>query len=122
MEWTVSILTSEQIVVIKTNGVADQDSSLEMAKSISKTMAEHQVTRCLIDHSDLSSVSGSSIEIYYRPQKLRDIGVPSSIKIAEVVLPVHREHFAFLKSLYLQAGFSFQIFDDQESAIQWLTE
>jgi hypothetical protein len=122
MEWTISLLENEQIVVIKTRGVADKDSSLEMAKSISKTMAQYEVSRCLIDHSDIESVSGTSVEIYYRPQKLSGIGVPSDIRIAEVVLPDHREHFSFLRSVCLQYGFSFRIFDDQDSAIQWLTQ
>jgi hypothetical protein len=122
MEWTVSLLEDEQIVVFTTQGVADQESSLEMARSISKTMAEHKVTRCLIDHSAISSVSGASVEIYYRPQKLEKIGIPSDVRIAQVVLPEHRDHFAFLKSVCLQFGFSFQIFNEQEPAIQWLRE
>ncbi|MEJ2551147.1 MAG: hypothetical protein P8Z34_10725 [Anaerolineales bacterium] len=120
MEWTISFLPDQQIVVIRTSGVADEKSSLEMVKSISKTMAEYNASRCLVDHSAIDSVSGSSVEIYYRPQKLNKIGIPSKIKIAEVVLPAHREHFSFLNAVCLNYGFSFRIFDDQEAAIQWL--
>ncbi len=121
MEWKVSFLSDQQIVVIETSGVADEKSSLEMAKSISKTMAQYETKRCLVDHSAITSVSGSSAEIYYRPQKLSKIGIPSKIKIAEVVLPAHREHFGFLNSVCLYFGFSFRVFDDREAAIQWLT-
>ena len=122
MEWTVSFLPDQQIVVIQTRGVADETSSLEMAKSLSKTMAQHKAMRCLIDHSAISSVSGGTVGVYYRPRRLSQIGVPSKIKIAEVVLPAHREHFGFLETVCQNYGFSFRIFNDRESAIQWLTK
>lgn len=122
MEWTVSFLSNQQIVVIQTHGVADQTSTLEMVKSIPKTMAQYKSTRLLIDHSAISSVSGSIVDIYNRPQELREIGVPSSVKIAEVVLHDHKKHFAFLETVCRNRGFDFLIFDDRKSAIQWLTK
>jgi hypothetical protein len=121
MEWTISFLPDQQMVVIQTQGVADETSSLEMARSIAKTMAQHKAARCLIDHSALSSVLGSVIEIYDRPQELTEIGVPARIKIAEVVLPDQQEHFGFLETVCRNRGFYFCIFDNRQSAIQWLT-
>jgi hypothetical protein len=120
MEWTISFLSDQQIVIIQTHGVADEASSLEMVKSVSKTMSQYKTMRCLIDHSALSAVSGSTIKIYYRPQELSEMGVPSGIKIAEVVLPAHKEHFGFLETVCRNRGFYFGMFDDRESAIQWL--
>jgi hypothetical protein len=122
MEWTISFLSDQQIVIIQTHGVADETSSLEMARNISKTMAEYKVMRCLIDHSAIKSVSGNVSKIYYRPQELREIGIPFKVKIAEVVLPAHTEHFDFLETVCRNRGFDFRIFSDQESAIQWLTK
>jgi len=120
MEWKVSFLSETQIVVIKTSGVADEASSLEMAKSIAKTMMQYKATRCLIDHSALISVSGGSTEIYYRPQGISKTGISSEIKIAEVVLPAHKEHFGFLEYVCRNNGFDFRVFDSREPAIQWL--
>jgi len=122
MEWTTSFLPDEQIVVIQTSGVADGTGSLEMAKGLAKTMIQHQATRCLIDHSGISSVSSDPVEMLYRPRKVMAMGVPSEIKIAAVVLPAHREHFHFLEALYQNLGFLFRTFGDRASAIQWLTE
>jgi hypothetical protein len=123
VEWTISFLPDKKIVVIQTYGVADETSSIEMAKNISKTMAIHLASRCLIDHSAISSVSGNTIEIYYRPNKLINLGIPFiKIKIAEVVLPAHKEHFGFLETVFRNRGFDFRMFDDRESAIHWLTE
>ena len=122
MEWTTSFLPDQRIVVIQTRGAADDASSLEMAKSLAKTMAQYKATRCLVDHSAISSVSSSPVEMLYRPRKLVGIGTPSEIKIAEVVPPAHKEHFGSLETVCQRFGFMFRTFDDQESAIQWLTE
>ena len=122
MEWTISFLPNKKIVVIQTHGVADETSSIEMAKNISKAMARYLTTRCLIDHSAISSVSGRTVEIYYRPNGLIKIGVPFKIKIAEVVLPAHKEHFSFLETVFRNRGFDFHVFYDREAAIEWLTK
>jgi|WetSurMetagenome_2_1015567.scaffolds.fasta_scaffold191995_1 hypothetical protein len=122
MEWTASFLSDQQIVVIQTHGVADEKSSLQMAKSIQTTMMQYKTKRCLIDHTAIDSFSGSSVDIYYRPQGLSGTGVPSDVKIAEVVRPAHREHFRFLETVCRNRGLDFRIFDDRESAIQWLTK
>jgi hypothetical protein len=121
MEWIISFLPEQQIVTIQTRGVADETSSLEMAKNILKTMQAHNARLCLIDHSALSAVSGKVVKIYNRPQELRGVGVPSNIKIAEVVLPAHEEHFGFLETVCRNKGFDFRIFNERESAMHWLT-
>lgn len=122
MEWTISFLPDHQVVVIQTQGVADEASSIEMAKNISKIMIEHKSTRCLIDHSAIHSVSGSVVNIYNRPQELRKVGISATVKIAEVVLPAHKTHFGFLETVCRNNGFDFCIFNEQGPAIQWLTK
>jgi len=120
MEWSTTFLPDDKIVLIETSGIADEASSVEMAKIIFKSMARHLSLRCLIDHSAISSVSGSAVEIYDRPKRLVKLGLPFEIRIAEVVLPEHREHFRFLETVFRNRGFAFYIFDDRESARQWL--
>jgi hypothetical protein len=120
MECTISFLKDQRIVVIETSGVADGPGSFEMAKSISKAMATHMATRCLIDHTAITSISGSMSDVYYRPQRVFKFSIPFKIKIAEVVLPAHKQHFDFLETVFRNRGFDFSVFDDRESAIQWL--
>ena len=122
MEWKNTFLSDEQVVVIKTYGIADEASSLEMAQSISKTMMQYNATRCLIDHSALTAVSGSSEGIYYRPQGISNTGISSKVKIAEVVNPAHKEHFGFLEYVCRTNGFDFRIFESREPAMKWLTQ
>jgi hypothetical protein len=120
MEWKNSFLADDQVVVIETSGDADGKSSMEMAKSISQTMIQYKATRCLIDHSALTSVSGDSADIYYRPQGISRTGIPSGVKIAEVVKEEHKEHFGFLEFVCRNNGFAFKVFESREPAIEWL--
>jgi hypothetical protein len=120
MEWTISFQSEQQIVVFQTHGVADMKSSFAMAKSIAETMAQYNSLRCLIDHSGVQSVSGTPVDIYYRPQEVRKFGVPQQVKIAEVILPAHKKHFGFLETVFRNRNIQFSVFENKESAICWL--
>jgi hypothetical protein len=120
MEWKTSFLKEQRIVVFETSGVADGAGSFEMAKSISGTMAVHLATRCLIDHTGISSISASISDAYYRPQRVFKFNIPVRIKIAEVVLPAHKRHFDFLETVFRNRGFDFRVFSEREPAIKWL--
>lgn len=86
MEYEIRIYNEEKYVEIVTSGVADKDGSLSMAKTIKETMQQHRMTRALIDHRNIESVSGEIIEIYDRPKLFRIMGVVLNIKIAEDAL------------------------------------
>jgi hypothetical protein len=122
MEWTVSFLSEEQTVVFQTHGVADEESSFAMVDSIFTTMSQYRALRLLIDHREIESVTGNTFEIYLRPKVIREMGVPPNVKIAELVLPTHREHFGFMETVFQNRNIQFLIFNDRESAMKWLTE
>jgi hypothetical protein len=122
MEWTISFLPETQIVVYKTQGVANGKSSFKMVENIAKTMTEYKAVRCLIDHTSLRSVSSRTEDIYSRPKEIREIGIPPELKIASIVLPSQREYFWFLKTVLRNRNIQYNLFNDRESAIQWLTQ
>jgi hypothetical protein len=123
MEWTISLLSESQVLLVETKGQADESGSFQMSRVISKAMREHRVTRCLIDHSAISSFSGDAIKMYHRSKELHKSGtIPYQVKIAEVVHPNHRANFDFLETVFRNNGFDFSAFDDRESAIRWLTQ
>ena len=122
MDWTTSYLPEQRIVIIETQGIADDAGSVEMAKSILKTMQEHSALLCLIDHSAIKAVLGGTVPIYYRPRELREAGIPSNIRIAEVVHPIHKSHFSFFETVCQNFCINLRVFNDRESAIRWLTQ
>jgi len=122
MEWKTSYLPEQKIVVIETQGVADDAGSLEMAKSIMGIMMGHKARLCLIDHRAISSVEGSAAKIYFRPRILHESGTPTNLKLTEVVLPIHDAHFGFFETVCRNNGLNLRIFRDREPAIRWLTQ
>ncbi len=120
MEYEIKIYKEEKYVEVVTKGVADNDSSLSMAKTIKETMQQHRITRALIDHRNIESVSGKIIEIYDRPKLFRIIGVVLNIKIAEIIKPDHVKHFSFFETVCINQGFKISIFQEKLPALEWL--
>lgn len=120
MEWSITLNNDNGYAYIVTNGIADKDGSLTMANEIFSTLANTTIMRILVDHRNITKVTGEIIDVYNRPKELEAIGVPKSVKIAEVIKPEHREFFYFLETVCINRGFSFSIFEDEKSALEWL--
>jgi hypothetical protein len=120
MEWNIVTHQEEGYVEVTTRGLADGDGSLAMAKALSTTMRTHLITRALVDHRGVREVAGATIDIYERPRLLRLIGTILRIRIAELVKPEHREHFAFFETVCVNQGFQFAVFEDPDQARAWL--
>ena len=78
--------------------------------------------KVLIDHRNIGTVSGRTLEVYDRPVEFKEIGVITGIKIAEIVKPEHKQFFTFLETVCVNRGHMFSIFDDQKSALEWLLQ
>jgi hypothetical protein len=122
MEWEITINNEHKYVEIVTKGSADNDSSIKMAKSLSETMRKHRITKALIDHRDITNVSGSVIEVYDRPKLFKIIGVILGIKIAEIINPEHLDHFKFLETVCINQGYRFSKFYEKQKALEWLLD
>jgi hypothetical protein len=120
MEWEIRIHNEEKYAEVITKGVADKDGSLNMAKVIRETMQQHGITRVLIDHRNIESVSGEIIEIYNRPTLFRIMGVILGVKIAEIIKPDHIRHFSFFETVCINQGFRISIFQEYLPALEWL--
>jgi len=120
MEWEIDINDEHKYIEVITSGIADKDGSLNMAKAISHTMKTNRITKALIDHRNVASVTGSVTDIYNRPKLLRIIGAILRIKIAEIIKPEHLEHFKFFETVCINRGYQISIFQDKEKALSWL--
>lgn len=120
MEWTITLNEENFYAEIVTSGVADREGSLEMVKAISSALSKTQILKILIDHRNISRVSGRAVDIYNRPMEFMDVGVIQGIKVAEVVKPEHKEFFHFFETVCVNRGYLFSIFDNKKSALEWL--
>jgi hypothetical protein len=120
MEWEIKVHRELKYIEFVTKGVADSEGSLEMAKTIAETMRKKRLTKVIIDHRNIESVSGKIIDIYERPKLFRLIGVILGIKIAEIINPDHLTHFRFLETVCVNRGYVFSIFYDRVTPLEWL--
>jgi hypothetical protein len=120
MEWNIVVHDEDRYVEVITNGIADRDGSLNMAKAIMHTMRIHRITKALIDHRNVESVVGNTTDIYNRPKVFQIIGAILGIKIAEIIKPEHVGHFRFFETVCINQGYQFSIFSDKDKALAWL--
>lgn len=120
MEWNMAIHDENEYLEVITGGIADRDSSLEMVKALIAEMSARQITKVLIDHSNLDGVGGRASEIYNRPRQIKEHGAIMKIRIAEVIKPEHMEHFKFFETVCVNQGFQMSMFRDREKALAWL--
>ncbi|MBN1780074.1 hypothetical protein JW948_03040 [bacterium] len=120
MEWTIKVDKEKQVVEIVTGGLADKNGSLGMVGAIVSVSMENDIKNILIDHRNIQSVSGDTFEVYDRPKQFQETGGTYEIRIAEVIKPEHSKFFQFLETVFVNRGFSFKLFFDKNSALQWL--
>jgi hypothetical protein len=120
MELGITIHSEHKYIEFTTNGAVDNASSIDMARTIAKTMKHHRITKALIDHRNVTSITGSATDVYERPKIFRLIGIVLGIKIAEIIKPDHIDHFKFLETVCVNQGFKFMVFYDKPKALEWL--
>lgn len=122
MEWEIAVHRDEKYIEVVTRGTANKENTLKMAKDVADSMKRNRITRALIDHSGIQSVSGDVVDIYERPKILKLIGLILRIRIAEIIRPEHKEHFEFFETVMNNRGFIFSVFHDKVEALKWLLE
>jgi hypothetical protein len=120
MELEITIHAEHKFIEFVSRGVLDNESSMDMARTIAETMRHHRVTKAIIDHRNVTYVSGKVIEVYERPKLFRLLGIILGIKIAEIIKPEDLEHFKFLETVCLNSGYKFSVFYDRIKALEWL--
>lgn len=122
MEWIIEINDENKYIEVITSGIGDKDDSLKMAKALTFTMKTNRIVKALIDHRNLVSFTGDTIDIYNRPKLFKIIGVLLRIKIAEIIRPEHLDHFKFFETVCVNRGYQISVFQDKEKALSWLLE
>lgn len=104
MERTITVGDQGACAEVTTSGVADKAGSLAMVEAIAETLDEAGIKRVLVDHRNITGVSGATTEVYARLHELAALRVPRDVKVAEVVRPEHRGFFDFLEPFASIAG------------------
>jgi hypothetical protein len=120
MEWNINIFEENNFAEIVTSGIADKEGSLEMAKDIRRKLIRKNINKVLMDHRNVSEVSGLIVDVYERPIIIRILEVIRPIKIALLIKKEHEEFFEFLAIVFSNRGFKAKLFLEKANAIEWL--
>lgn len=120
MEWKFVLHDKDRYLEVVTSGRVDGDGTINMAQAIAQTMKSQRLTRALIDHRNVESVTGSTLATYNRPKILRLIGLTLGIKLAELIRPEHQYHFKFFETVCFNQGYKLSVFYDKDQALGWL--
>jgi hypothetical protein len=123
MPWKVEYLSERDMVaIIATDEVFDEDARAQIVEAI-RLLKGNQATLVLVDCSEaLSEVPLSSL--YRLPDHGTKLGAPWNTRVA-VVIPRTRyriETYHFLEIVSRNAGYDMRLFDDRESAEDWLRQ
>lgn len=120
MEWNIQFNEKDAYGLVVTRGEADRDGTIKMARAIAEALPEKKIKKVLIDHTNISAVSGEILDVYNRPKQFNEITKSQGIKVALIIKPEHRDFFSFLETVFINRGFMFMIFTNKETALEWL--
>ena len=122
MEWKLSFNEKENILSVKTYGIFDLKTKMELMKECLTAIEKQNCRRCLIDNSEIESTRIGTFEIHSIPSLFTDLGVPRDLRIAEVASKKYAKDFDFLETVCHNIGYSVSAFSDIESALKWLKQ
>ena len=122
MDWEISFDEKENILSVKTHGVMDTATHKAMIRDCLGVIKQKSCRRWLIDNREITSQNIGTLDIHSIPQVFTDLGVPPSLRIAEVALKKYAGDFGFLETVCHNRGFTVSAFYDVESALQWLKQ
>jgi hypothetical protein len=122
MEWKLSFNEKENILFVKTYGIFDLTTKIELMKECLVVIRKENCRRCLIDNSEIESMRIGTFEIHSIPKWFAKLGVLRDLRIAEVASKKYAEDFNFLETVCRNVGYLVSVFYDIESASQWLKQ
>jgi hypothetical protein len=122
MKWEFFFNEKENVLSVKTYGIYDLTTKMELMKECLAVIEKKNCRQCLIDNSEIKSTRIEFMEIYSMPEKFTKLGMPRNLRIAEVYSAKHKKDFNFLEVICHNNGYWLSVFSDVESALRWLKQ
>ena len=122
MTWDVKYIPDENIVQIETTGTFTLADSVAQIKEAVQLLKENEALLVLCDFS--YAVSEISIaDLYSLPKLYLEHGAPRTIKVGMVLPGTGHRHkdYNFWETRCRNEGFNVKIFDDTQTAKEWLS-
>ena len=119
MKWSLSFLSDENIIFIETEGDASVADLNAMAVEINTAIIKYNTKYLLLDHRKIV-LELSMLDLLERPVALKKIGIPQDAVSAEIVPDTAFPGFKFYESVSKNYGYNVSVFQEMDSARQWI--
>ena len=120
MGGTIEYLDDLGIVLVKTSGTYDLERELDSVKNAVLKLENNNCNKLLFDHRD-STVIARNQSPFNRATDYTNIGLKMSTRIATVVNKITVE-LRLYENTCIGLGWRVQVFDDYDTALDWLTK
>lgn len=119
--WGAKYVPDRATVVVNGSGRLSMEDLTGIAQGATNLLLQNKASRVLLDCSD-AILDVKILDVFDLPECYRKVGVPPSAKIA-LVLPKTREPsgiLEFYETVCRNKGYTCKLFQNQQSAEQWL--
>jgi len=113
-------LEDNDIVLLRTSGTYDLEKEVGTLKKMVSKLKEHKCNRCIYDHRE-TNVIIKTLDSYERPAIYEDLWGDHTIRAATVLRELNNDS-QFLEIVCQNHCWNVRIFDDYDTAIDWLSD
>lgn len=120
MKWETQFDPEVNTLYIKTCGEFNLASKVRLTETCLNFNLSLNCERFLIDNRNIAVKNIGVADIYSLPAIYEDMGVPHTIRVAEIFEKRFMDDLTFLETVCHNRGYSVSIFFDMDSARDWL--
>jgi hypothetical protein len=120
MEFEVSQSEDRPYLIVTAFEALTADIQRRMMQAVAERMAEQGIKAVLVDVSSVRNVATVHENFNFANYEANQLDFPRHSRVAILVDPDDHSH-NFIETVFQNAGYSCRIFQDEDSAIEWLT-
>ena len=120
MKWTMAYDPADGILHVRVTGMLEPAEVDAMRDEGIGHIRRDGCGRCLLDLAAIDGSHLSILDLYSRPGRYAELGVPHSFRMAVVVPEKFREALEFYETVCHNSGYAVTQFGDRDSALAWL--
>ena len=113
-------MENKDIVLLRTSGTYDLETEVETLKKMASKLKKHNCNKCIFDHRE-TNVIAKPLKSYERSALYERLWGDRSTRAAAVFRKLN-EDYQFFETVCRNQGWNIRIFDDFETAIDWLSK
>ncbi len=121
MEFKISISENGKYLIVDVFQAITGELEKNFLKESIEVIKAHNIKNIFVDVSTVQNIARITDNYKFAYDETKRLGHPRDVKIAVFVNPEDHSH-DFMETLFKNAGYNCNIFQDKSSAIEWLNK